>query len=241
MKRIGTYSVLTLLGMTATASAHIHLTYPKSRTDLPTGDQKEQHCGNPLYVRADNPTRTTTFAPGSTITVTWDETIDHPGYFRIALQPDGEIFPIPDVPEGGGFPTENRTGQIDEATGAIIIADAIPDGRVNMPIQLPDIECTNCTLQFIQMMTDKPPYTTDLNSDDIYFNCADISLVAGATNPDPMEPDQGSGGGSGSGEEDPGVEGEGALVEGGCSTTSHGSGVVFGLALLAGLRRRGRR
>lgn len=241
MKRIAT-SVLVVVGMTASAAAHIHLTFPKSRTDLTTGDQKQQHCGVPGYVRANNPTRISTFAPGSTITVTWDETIQHPGYFRIALQPNGEVFPIPPAGAGaGGFPTEDRTGMTDAPTGTLILADAIPDGRVSMPITLPTTECANCTLQFIQVMTDNVPYTIDVNSDDIYFNCADIVIQAGATNPDPMDPGTGSGSGSGSGSDtDPGDPGDGGTVEGGCSTTSNASGLGLGFALLVGLRRRRR-
>src|SRR5687767_5344915 len=43
-------------------------------------------------------------------------------------------------------------------------------------ITLPNMTCENCTLQLIQLMTDKPPYTVDATSDDIYFQCADIAL-----------------------------------------------------------------
>ena len=70
-------------------------------------------------------------------------------------------------------------------------------------ITLPNQACENCTLQLIQMMTDKPPYTTDLASDDIYFQCADIALRApggidagpdAATRPDAASgPDGGNG------------------------------------------------
>src|SRR5690349_15823410 len=79
------------------ADAHIHLTNPLSRTDLPTGDQKEQHCGVLNGTRTD---RVTTYQPGQTITVTWQETINHPGHFRIAFQPNGDIFGIPPATAG---------------------------------------------------------------------------------------------------------------------------------------------
>src|SRR5437868_5208198 len=77
------------------AAAHIHLTFPMSRTDSLLGEQKDQYCGLTTYVRADHPERTNTFPPGATITVTWMETVNHPGHFRIAFQPDGEVFGIP--------------------------------------------------------------------------------------------------------------------------------------------------
>lgn len=175
------------------------MTAPLSRTDAPTGDQKEQHCG--VAAQGRNPARVTTYAPGATITVTWDETINHPGHFRIAFQPAGEVFGIP-APGAGApsnFPDVDQTGMTD-AAGALILADMIPDGTPSTQVTLPNMECDNCTLQFIQVMTDNPPYTIDLASDDIYFNCADITLSNSAPPPtdgpatgpdagvDPMDP-----------------------------------------------------
>jgi hypothetical protein len=189
--------------------------------------------------QARNPARVTTYRPGETITVTWMETIHHTGWYRISFQPNGDVFEIPPAsngPAGNGtasnYPTENLTGMTDPVTGSIILADRIPDGTLSMQVTLPDMECNNCTLQFIQVMTDKPPYTTDAASDDIYFNCADLTLANNApdagmvTTPDAgMDP--GGGGGGGGGE-----------VSGGCST-GHATGLLA-LAGLLGLRRRRR-
>jgi len=232
-------SLATLAGI---ADAHIHLTYPLARTDSMTGDQKEQHCGVPNQVR--NPARVTELRPGSTITVTWLETINHPGWFRIAFQPDGQIFGIP--PAGNGqsnvngtiaasnFPTLNQEG-IDGANQSIVLKDRIPDGTLSTQVTLPNMECANCTLQFIQVMIDKPQYTIDAASDDIYFNCADITL----SNAAPMTPDAGPGAGP-----DAGTGGDAGTsdgnVSGGCSST--GGGARGSLALVLGalliLRRR---
>jgi len=212
-----------------TASAHIHLTAPQARTDSETGDQKEQHCGVANQMRT---TRVTTFKPGETITVTWLETINHPGHYRIAFQPNGSVFSIPKPGTGGGFPDANEEG-LDAATGSIVLKDMIPDGTLTTQVTLPNMECDNCTLQFIQVMTDKAPYTIDAASDDIYFNCADITLSNGA----PAQPDAGPSGGPDAG----GNPNNPSDTSGGCATTG-GSGFVFGLALLglAGARRRRR-
>ncbi|MBA3541246.1 MAG: lytic polysaccharide monooxygenase [Deltaproteobacteria bacterium] len=220
------------------ASAHIHLTSPISRTDLPTGDQKAQHCGVAGYVRADHPDRISTFAPGSTITVTWAETIQHTGWFRIAFQPNGEVFGIP--PAGNGppanFPNEDRTGMTDPANQSIVLADRIPDGTLSKEITLPNIECANCTLQFIQVMTDSATYD---GAGDIYFNCADITLSAAA-------PDAGTGPGVDAGTTPGGDAGtggnnNGGTVDGGCSTSAASGGssaVVLVFLGLAWTRRR---
>jgi uncharacterized protein (TIGR03382 family) len=212
------------------ADAHIHLTNPLSRTDLPTGDQKEQHCGTLNGTRTD---RVTTYQPGQTITVTWQETINHPGHFRIAFQPNGDIFGIPEPGAGaGGYPDKDLTGMTDTDNGSIVLKDMIADGTLQTEITQPNIECSNCTLQFIQVMTDKPPYTDDVASDDIYFNCADLVLSQDAPDAGPAGGDADAGTGSGGGNNN----GE---LGGGCSTGS-GAGGAVALALLGlvGLRRR---
>ena len=62
------------------------------------------------------------------------------------------------------------------------IADEGRDVRDYMAtITLPDITCDNCTLQVIQVMYDKPPYTTPGN--DIYYQCADLIRQIGLLDP----------------------------------------------------------
>jgi uncharacterized protein (TIGR03382 family) len=223
------------------ALAHIHLTKPLARTDSTTGDQKEQHCGVLNQVR--NPARVTTYKPGEMVMIEWLETINHTGWFRIALQPNGDVFGIPPVSNGAtglgaasNFPTENRTGMVDAANGSIVLADRITDGTLSTMVTMPMMECNNCTLQFIQVMNDKPPYTIDAMSDDIYFNCADITLSNNA--PDAgmaTTPDAGTGTGSGSGS---GSNMTGGEISGGCST-GNATGLLALVGLL-GLRRRRR-
>lgn len=215
-----------------TAEAHIHLTSPLSRTDSNTGDQKAQHCGVAGQGRIAS--RVTVFQPGQTITVTWAETINHPGHFRIAFQPDGDVFGIPPIGNGppATFPSLDQTGMTDSA-GALILKDFIADGTSTTQVTLPSMECDNCTLQFIQVMTDKAPYTVDANSNDIYFNCADITLST--TGPGPT-PDAGTPG------PEAGVEPQDG-VESGCCSTSNSSptGIFLGFAIGALILRKRRR
>jgi uncharacterized protein (TIGR03382 family) len=219
-----------LLAWPLSASAHIHLLTPQARTDSQTLDQKDQHCGVTGQTRTTN--RVTTYKPGETVMVTWMEPINHPGWFRIALQPNGDIFPIPPastgqaivmgVAQASNMPTEDLTGMTDPTTGAIILKDRIADGTLMTQITMPNMECANCTLQFIQVMIDKPQYTIDPASDDIYFNCADIVLSAGAPGVDAgnTEPDAPDGNGNNN-----------PTTTGGCSTGG-GAGLLVGFALL---------
>ena len=229
-----------VVAVPAPAAAHIHLTSPLSRTDLATGDQKDQHCGYAGYVRASHPERTTVLAPGATITVAWDETVDHPGFYRIAFQPSGEVFGLPPPGAGGGFPDTAQPG-LDDSNGSIVLVDRIADGTSSMAVTLPDLECDDCTLQLIQVMTDKPPYTTTLDSNDIYFNCADLVLSATAPDagPQPIRPDAG---GAVAGDARPGDDA--GRPTGGCMIGGGGGagvGSLVGLLVLAlGARRRRR-
>lgn len=238
--------VVALLGLSGSiANAHIHLLKPLSRTDDGiNGPQKEQHCGTLAPGRT---ARVTTYKPGETITVEWQETIDHPGWLRISFQPSGELFRAPPASNGpasngtaSNYPTENLTGMVDpDGTGSMILMDRIADGALNvmrtMDVTLPNMECTNCTLQLIHVMTQTVGYAF---ADDVYFNCADITLAANA--PDAGIPVTG---GADAGIEEPGGNGgvDPGSVSGGCSTGG-GTGVPVALALLGlvGLRRRRR-
>ncbi len=235
MKRVGALGLFAVLGMSSSAFAHIQLMVPTPRVNNPMGqEQKTASCGSPGYSRAANPTLTTVYPPGAQVMVQWIEAINHTSHYRIAFQPNGETFSNPPAGTGVGlFPDTSQAGMTDGATGTMILADLIPDATHEMMITLPTTECTNCTLQLIQVMKDTVPY----GPEDLYFNCADITIQAGAPMPEPMPPDAGVGG-----MEDAGTGGTGGTneVTGGCSTSGGSSTALFGLALLAGVRRRRR-
>jgi hypothetical protein len=142
------------------AHAHINLLSPMPRTT----SLKSGPCGaGPNDPRG--PT-VATFKPGEKIMVTFNEFVDHPGHFRIAFDADGQdIFVDPkSFDDVGGGPG--------------VLIDGIADkqgGDYMVEVMLPNIECDNCVLQVIQVMTDKPPYG---DGNDMYYQCADIALEA---------------------------------------------------------------
>src|SRR5436305_9524613 len=154
--------VAALLVIAAPAAAHVRLESPASRY----GDEmKSRPCGRPGGVRTAN---VTTVRPGQELTVVFDEIIDHPGYFRIAFDPDGDSHIGPPVWNGSTF--------VNPANVHVLLdLIANPPGLTHGAIRvtLPAIECTNCTLQLIQVMTDKPPFD---GGDDFHFQCADPRL-----------------------------------------------------------------
>jgi len=186
------------------ARAHLGLDPPVSRYGpdvLKTGP-----CGKAGGERTGN---ITYYEPGETIEVGWDEYIDHPGHYRIAFDDDG----VDDFVDPATM-TELYSNDT-------VLLDGIPDeGRDQRAyvatVTLPDITCDNCTLQVIQVMYDKPPYTTPGN--DIYYQCADLILREGGA-----PPDAGIGADAGT---DPGTD----PGTGGCGTAT---GRLRGLGLMS--------
>ena len=212
-----------LLLAAAPASAHVRLVWPTSRY----GDEmKAGPCGRLGGTRT---TTVSSFLPGQAITVIFDEIIDHPGYFRIAFDPGGDGALQPPVWDAG-------TATWSNPPGVLVLADRIPDAvgltHGEVLVTLPDLECSTCTLQLIQVMIDKPPYD---GLDDFYYQCADLLLSATAT---PTPPGTTP---SGSPTPPPPAPAPAAPPAGGCGTPG-AAGAAAGLgpllALAAGLRRR---
>lgn len=215
----------------AAAHAHIQLTYPTQRYS----DQKYGPCGR-LNDTGRGAT-VTTLPPGATITVTWDETINHPGHFRISFDDDGQ----------DGF--ADPAGYDDYYTVPSVLADNIADtpsgGPSSFEITLPNIECDNCTLQVVQVMTDKQPYG---DGNDLYYQCADLILSADAPDagptpdaaptPDGPTPDGPTPDADGPGVDDPRIDGCGCRSSSG-SMPGNAALMLMVLLALGLMRRRG--
>jgi hypothetical protein len=162
-KRLAALAACGLLAP-VTAHAHILLTSPAPRS----ADMKAGPCGAAGSTRG---ATVATFQPGQTITVEWDETIDHPGHYRISFDDDGnDSFQNPSLPEDA-FP-QTLTDQIPDRAGG---------GHYKQDITLPNISCTNCTLQLVQVMTTAVPYSS------FYFQCADL-VISDDPGPGPGDP-----------------------------------------------------
>jgi MYXO-CTERM domain-containing protein len=154
--------IVALLAMTA-ADAHVTLTFPQPRYGDAT-IQKDGPCGRGGAMDQRSVNNVTTFLPGETIDILWTETVDHTSHWRVSFDDDGQDFVDP--------PTEDSY-----FSNPLVEFDNIPDDPAQTYSQtftFPLIECSNCTLQVIQVMKDDPNYDP---ADDIYYNCADIELA----------------------------------------------------------------
>lgn len=230
---LGTSVAFTL--MAALASAHIDMTSPQPRSHSAL---KEAPCGPPGNTRSANPTW---FTPGEEVTIHWDETIDHPSHYRIMLDMDGSDFSDP-----SSF-TDTCDNTVD--SDPICVVDDLPDsngGSHEYKFNLPMTECDNCSIQLIQVMTDKPPYG---DGNDIYHACADI-VISSSPNPTTAASSthaaaNNAAASSGTGTSTSGGGGAGADDSGGGCSVGLGEGdssvlAIVGLAALAavGWRRR---
>lgn len=199
-----------LLLPATSASAHLGLVDPPSRYGQ--GTLKTGPCGRLNGTRSAN---VTTVEAGSVLTLTFDEYIDHPGHFRISFDDDGDDDFVDPACTAD---CDTTTPTIDRYSNANVLLDGIADtagGLTTIDVPLPNVECTNCTLQVIQVMYDKPPYTLGGASDDIYYQCADLILVR-TPPPDAGVPDDSGVGPNDTGlPVDVGVPVDGGLVEDG--------------------------
>lgn len=240
------------------AHAHISLERGVPPTSSRLGDQalKEAPCGTAGSTRGTN---IYTYAPGQTITLSLLEYIPHPSYFRIAFDNDGDdgfqdpasikpIDPTRKCPDGLAG---DHCGDSDfYNTPAVLpnmdnldphLADYSKAPPVHTwQVTLPNVECSNCTLQVIQVMEDDAAHgaydpTPGVGVPDIYHQCVDLVLKAGAGG------DAGPGSG-GSSAKAGGSSGD----SGGCAVSRPGSvhraGAEWALVAIAlgyfGLRRR---
>jgi MYXO-CTERM domain-containing protein len=194
------------------ASAHILLTSPVPRTE----DLKDGPCGG-IGALNKRGKKITTFKPGQTITVKWKETVEHPGHFRISFDENGQ----------SKFVDPKSFTDLNTSPSVMVdnIKDKTADGATySQDITLPNIECDNCTLQVIQVMTDKEPYG---DGDDLYYQCADITLSNAAVG---EEPDAGD---TSSSSSSSGAPPPTTTTSDGCQTTTTGSAELSGFSVFA--------
>jgi hypothetical protein len=190
-------------GMCWTLQAHAHINMSGALMSR-GGDEKNFPCdgargAGPVY----------TFEPGSTITLSINEAIPHPSYFRIAFDDAGEdafvepksIKPI-DPTRACPFDANDQCGAADYCNvksasgGPTVLWDNLDPhvtSGIGTPytwnIKLPNVECDNCVIQVLQIMEDTvhgaycpTGSCTDFSAEDIYHRCIDIQLKKGATN-----------------------------------------------------------
>lgn len=159
------------------AAAHFYLEGPESwREQGALGDpQKTGPCGD--EGAAAETGAVTAFRAGDTVTITFRETIFHPGHFRVALAVTdrGELPAVPPVTPGA---TDCGSVPIMDPPVFPVLADGVLahtsplTGVQTIEVTLPaDVTCDHCTLQVVQFMSNH-------GAPCFYYHCADISVAS---------------------------------------------------------------
>ncbi len=163
----------------APANAHFILTEPAAslKQDGLGNPQKAPPCGDD----GGSPTsgQVTAYQAGQKITITINETIFHPGHYRISLGVNGPgDIPVEPVVTPGT--TDCGSAPIDPNPVFPVLADGVFehqkafDGPQSITITLPkDVKCDHCTLQVLEFMSNH-----GLNNPGgcYYHHCSEISI-----------------------------------------------------------------
>jgi MYXO-CTERM domain-containing protein len=218
---------LMLVGLLGTAEAHFKLNAPTSVTvQSNIGDpQKSAPCGGAGTASS----AVTAVQSGQMLSISLDETVFHPGHYRVAVaQTEAGLPADPTVANAqcnGLNPVANPTLPV--LADGLLAHTAAFSGTQTMKVMIPaGMTCTGCVLQVLEYMSShaQPCF---------YHHCATVNISPNA----PPPPDAGIPGGGDAGVDptDPGT--------GCCSASPHSAatGLLGGLAVGLLLRRRRRR
>ena len=191
-------TVFVTAALSSPAAAHFVLVSPAaSLVQNRLGDpQKIAPCGgvsaNPTRGTPANPglasNAVTKLTGGSTVHLLVQETIFHPGHYRVALaRTAAELPPDPVVTtrdsERGPW---SVSAAIQNPPVAPVLADGLfphterPTAMWEADIPVPNIDCENCVLQVIQFMAE---HARNLDGDYSYHHCAIVNIVADSSKP----------------------------------------------------------
>ena len=153
----------------AAATAHAVLTSPLPRDDSDEHKDPNGPCG--VARAASQPTTASPLAAGSDFTLTWKETVDHPGCFVVdfAAAGDADWQTLATV-------AHSRTGDTPRP--------------YSTQVKLPNISCSDCTLRVRQIMLNEEPATgaacppADILPGQTYYSCANVALAGGTQSSD---------------------------------------------------------
>jgi hypothetical protein len=128
---------------------------------------KSGPCGN--VPRTQTPT---IYEAGQEIEVQWEETINHPGYFKVSFSKENDTDWLVLLPRYN-----------DTLNGRI---EAGATHKYSATVKLPNLTCEKCTLQLIQVMVDTEPKEGEsLPPSSFYYSCSDVKLIKGKQPIDP--------------------------------------------------------
>ncbi len=161
---------------TLSSAAHIDLLSPPPRVGgVPDVNLFRSPCGQRANARVVD--KVSVFRPGQAIAVIWDVYVEHPSYFRIAVDLEGDDS-FSERASTPADPASDAPAELAPGDGELIL-DYVDNSNgglehVERVVTLPNVECDGCTLQLIQFSYGVPLERST------YHQCADLVLSADA-------------------------------------------------------------
>jgi hypothetical protein len=192
-------TALVAVSLSTTADAHFVLISPAaSLVQNRLGDpQKIAPCGgvsaNPGRGTPANPGvptgAVTELTGGTMLHLMVQETIYHPGHYRVALARSVAQLPKDPVVTTGETERGVRSiaAEIQNPPVAPVIADGLfvhnerPTQNFETDIPIPNISCRDCVIQVIEFMADHPGIAVDGGHS--YHHCATVNITADPSKP----------------------------------------------------------
>jgi hypothetical protein len=239
--------------VSARADAHFILEAPACYSEQGDyGDpQKAPPCGDGSGDTVTETGEVTTYEAGATITIQIDETIPHPGHYRVQLAADqaslgADPEVTPDSQSDCGSTVIDTTPTLPLVADGLLVHESAFNGPQTVQVKLPDgMTCDHCVLQVAEFMSNHPEIGP---GGCFYHHCAIVTIVPPGTAPDaaPGTPDAtpASGADAAPGGSDDGDGGCGCRAAGRRGAGKDGAGAIVLLVALAAVvtgRRAGAR
>lgn len=199
MMRASVLTTVILVSLTAGADGHFVLVYPAaSLLQNRLGDpQKIGPCGgvsaNPGRGTSANPGvasgAVTDLKGGTMLNLHVQETIFHPGHYRVALA--RTMAQLPPDPVATTQQTERGVRSASAPIQNPPVAPVLVDGlfahterstqNFEAEVPIPNLDCKNCVLQVIEFMADHPGIAVDGGFN--YHHCAIVNIAADSSKP----------------------------------------------------------
>jgi hypothetical protein len=173
------------------AMAHFHLLEPQSwLVEANNGDpQKLGPCGGTTANAGMPSGMVNKITGGSKLHIKLQETVFHPGHYRVALAVNSrdELPADPmTVTRDGDRGPQSVSASIESSPKIPVLADGLfvhttrPADPFETDIQIPNISCPKCTLQIVEFMAEH-----GYNKDGGYFyhHCAEMQITADTSKP----------------------------------------------------------
>jgi len=185
------FSLVALASTAPPAFGHFKLLAPESALqESPLGDpQKAAPCGGTSTDAGTPSGKVTSVVGGDKLHIKIQETVFHPGFYRIALAVNSRDE-LPKDPQAVTTPgprgPKSVAGTIQYPPIAPVLADGLfmHAAKFDQPqetdVVLPNINCAKCTLQVIEFMAE---HGLNKDGDYTYHHCAVLQITANPTKP----------------------------------------------------------